>query len=72
MLKHFVNLVNLGRLLFPRYFFYAVFSTALLIAYLIVFFKGLSVESVFAITFGSMASAIFWYEAFRIWSLKPD
>ena len=34
VLRHFVKL---GRLLFPRYFFYAVFSTASLLTYLLVF-----------------------------------
>ncbi|MEM3442336.1 MAG: hypothetical protein QW667_00790 [Candidatus Bathyarchaeia archaeon] len=68
VLKHFVKL---GRLLFPRYFFYAVFSTALYIIYLTVFMQGLTRESLFIILFGIIVSAVFWYETFRIWSLRP-
>jgi predicted DNA-binding transcriptional regulator len=68
VLRHFVKL---GRLLFPRYFFYAVFSTAFFLAYLLVFMQEFSRESVFIILFGTIISAIFWYEAARVWSLKP-
>ena len=66
--RHFVKL---GRLLFPRYFFYAVFSTALYAVYLLMFMQALTRESLFIILFGGMVSAIFWYEAARIWSLRP-
>lgn len=37
VLRHFVKL---GKLLFPRYFFYAVFSTTFYIAYLLVLMQG--------------------------------
>lgn len=66
--RHFVKL---GRLLFPRYFFYAVFSTALYIIYLLAFMQDLTRESLFIVLFGAVVSAIFWYEAVRIWSLRP-
>ena len=39
VLRHFVKL---GRLLFPRYFFYAVFSTTLYVIYLAIFMQGFS------------------------------
>jgi biotin operon repressor len=68
VLRHFVKL---GRLLFPRYLFYAVFSTASYLAYLLIFMQGFTRESLFVILFGAVVSAILWYEAFRIWSLKP-
>jgi len=68
VLRHFVKL---GRLLFPRYFFYAVFSTTLYIIYLAIFMQDFSQESLFIALFGAVVSIIFWYEAFRIWSLKP-
>jgi len=68
VLRHFVKL---GRLLFPRYFFYAVFSTTLYVIYLAVFMQGLSRENLFIAVFGAVVSIIFWYEAVRIWSLKP-
>jgi predicted DNA-binding transcriptional regulator len=68
VLRHFVKL---GRLLFPRYFFYAVFSTTLYIFYLLVVMQGFTRENLFIISFGAIVSMIFWYEAARIWSLKP-
>ena len=68
VLRHFVRL---GRLLFPRYFFYAVFSTTLYMVYLTIFMQGFSRENIFIAFFGAVVSIIFWYEAIRIWLLKP-
>ena len=68
VVRHFVKF---GKLLFPRYFFYAVFSTTFYIAYLLVLMQGLTRENLFVLLFGAIVSAIFWYEAIRVWSLKP-
>lgn len=68
VLRHFVKL---GRLLFPRYFFYAVFSTTFYVAYLITLVHSFTRENLFIIFFGAIVSAIFWYEAVRAWHLKP-
>jgi biotin operon repressor len=68
VLRHFVKL---GRLLFPRYFFYAVFSTTFYLAYLIVLVQTWTRENIFIAVFGAVVSIIFWYEAFRIWRLRP-
>ena len=68
VLKHFVKL---GRVLFPRYFFYAVFSTTFYVAYILVLMQGFTRENLFILTFGAIVTAIFWYEAVRIWSLRP-
>jgi DNA-binding transcriptional ArsR family regulator len=68
VLKHFVKL---GRLLFPRYFFYAVFSTAFYTAYLTTLLQSLTRESLFIIFFGAIVTIVFWYEALRFWRLKP-
>ena len=68
VLRHFVKL---GRLLFPRYFFYAIFSTTFYIIYLAVLMENLSRENLFIAFFGAIVSAIFWYEAARIWWSKP-
>ena len=68
VLRHYVKL---GKVLFPRYFFYAVFSTTFYLAYLILFAQSLSRESVFVIPFGALVCVIFWYEAYRIWSMRP-
>jgi DNA-binding transcriptional ArsR family regulator len=68
VLRHFIKL---GGLLFPRYFFYAVFSTTFYIAYILMLMQSFTGESLFILLFGAIVSAIFWYEAFRVWSLKP-
>jgi predicted DNA-binding transcriptional regulator len=68
VLRHFVKL---GRLLFPRYFFYAVFSTTFYIVYLLVLMGGFTRESLFIVMFGAVVCFIFWYEAVRVWLLKP-
>ncbi|UCE28649.1 MAG: hypothetical protein JSV85_05060 [Candidatus Bathyarchaeota archaeon] len=68
VLRHFVKL---GRLLFPRYFFYAIFSSTFYIAYLATMMQSLTRENLFISVFGALVSAIFWYEALRVWRLKP-
>jgi len=68
VLRHFVKL---GRLLFPRYFFYAVFSTTFYIVYLLVLMDGFTRENLFILVFGAIVTIIFWYEAVRVWLLKP-
>ena len=68
VLRHFVKL---GRLLFPRYFFYAIFSSTFYIVYLTVLVQSFTRENLFISIFGAAVSAIFWYEALRVWRLKP-
>jgi DNA-binding transcriptional ArsR family regulator len=68
VLRHYVKL---GRLLFPRYFFYAVFSTVFYVAFLLFLLQSFSRENLFIISFGAIVCAIFWYEAYRIWSMRP-
>lgn len=68
VLRHFVKL---GKLLFPRYLFYAVFSTTFYAIYLILAMPNFTRESLFLLVFGAIVTAIFWYETIRVWSLKP-
>ena len=68
VLRHYVKL---GKLLFPRYFFYAVFSTVFYVAFLLFLLQGFSRENLFIITFGAVVCAVFWYEAYRVWSMRP-
>ncbi len=68
VLKHYVKL---GRLLFPRYFFYALFTTVFYILFLAFLLQGFSRENLFMISFGAIVCAIFWYEAYRVWSMRP-
>ena len=59
---------QVGRLLVPRFIFYAVFFTTLLVGYLLVFQQNVNF---FAITFGLFASIFAWYEAYRTWRRRP-
>lgn len=68
VLRHFVKL---GKLLLPRYFFYAIFSTTFYILYLIVLMRSLTRENLFITVFGLIVSIILWYETLRAWRLKP-
>jgi hypothetical protein len=68
VLRHYVKL---GRLLFPRYFFYALFSTTFYVAFLLFLLSGFSRENLFMISFGAVVCAVFWYEALRMWSMRP-
>ena len=68
VLRHYVQL---GKLLFPRFFFYAVFSTVFYAAYLLFLMQGFTRENLFILSFGAIVCAIFWYEAYRVWSMRP-
>lgn len=68
VLRHFVKL---GKIVFPRYIFYAVLSTTFYIIYLIFLLQSFSRENLFIILFGAIVNFIFWYEAVRVWRLKP-
>ena len=68
VLRHYVKL---GKLLFPRYFFYAVFSTVFFVAFLLFLLQGFTRENLFIIAFGAIVCAVFWYEAYRVWNMRP-
>jgi len=68
VLRHFVKL---GKLLFPRFFFYAVFSTTFYMIYISFLMQGFTRENLFILLFGAIVSAVFGYEAIRVWSLRP-
>ena len=68
VLRHFVKL---GKLLLPRYFFYAVFSTTFYLLYYVFLMRDFTRENLFITVFGLIVSFVFWYEAYRAWRLKP-
>ena len=59
---------QVGRLLVPRFIFYAVFFTTLLLGYILIFQQS---SNFFAIAFGLFASLFAWYEAYRTWKRRP-
>ena len=68
VVRHFVKV---GKLLFPRFFFYALFSTVFYIAYLLVLFSGFTRDNLFILSYGAIVCGIFWYEAYRVWAMRP-
>lgn len=59
---------QVGRLFVPRFAFYAVFFTTLLIGYALIFSGNLNL---FAIAFGFFACSFAWYETIRTWKKRP-
>ncbi|MCW4032296.1 MAG: hypothetical protein NWF08_02770 [Candidatus Bathyarchaeota archaeon] len=68
ILKQFIGL---GKLLLPRYLFYAIFFTTILVSYLIIYDQSLSFHNVVALIFGASSCLILWYETFRILKQIP-
>ena len=67
VLKQFVRF---GSLMLPRHFFYATMFTTLLVFYLVQF-QRVDFYSIFALVIATMATAVTWYETFRVWRQKP-
>jgi len=59
---------KVGSLMLPRFLFYAVFFTAALLFYYLLYGVG---SNAFAIAFGVFASLFSWYETYRVWRRKP-
>lgn len=62
---------HMGRFLVPRYLFYSVLFTTMLITYITLLVLGMIVPSFYAILFGVIASLILWIETLRLWRAKP-
>jgi len=68
MLKLFTKM---GRFMVPRYLFYSIFLTTMLIFYIIFYGHTLEVHNLVALIFGISSSLILWYETFRLWKERP-
>lgn len=68
ILKFFTRL---GRFLIPRYLFYSVWFSTMLIVYLIFYGQSGSIHNVVAIIFGLAACFVLWFETLRLWREKP-
>lgn len=62
---------RLGRFLIPRYLFYSVWLSTMLIVYLIFYGLNGSIHNIAAIIFGVIACLILWFETVRLWKEKP-
>lgn len=68
VLKFFTRL---GHFLIPRYLFYSVWFTTMLVVYLAVYGHSGGIHNVIAVMFGVFACAILWFETIRLWMEKP-
>lgn len=62
---------RLGRFMVPRFLFYSVWFTTMLIFYLVFYGHNLSIHNIVAIIFGTLACVILWIETIRLWVEKP-
>ncbi|MCW4027724.1 MAG: hypothetical protein NWE76_09620 [Candidatus Bathyarchaeota archaeon] len=62
---------RLGRFMIPRYLFYSVWFTTMLVVYLVLYGQSGGIHNLVALMFGAFASFILWYETIRLWTQKP-
>jgi len=62
---------RLGRYMVPRYLFYSVWFSTMLVVYLVLYGQSGSIHNVVAIMFGGLACLILWFETIRLWMQKP-
>lgn len=62
---------RVGRFLVPRYLFYSVWLSTMLITYTLLYGVTGSIHNFFALTFGVVGCSILWVETIRLWREKP-
>ncbi len=62
---------RLGRYLVPRYLFYSIWFTTMLIIYFTFYRPDGSIHNLVAMIFGTLATVILWLETLRLWRQKP-
>jgi len=62
---------RMGRILVPRYLFYSVWFSTMLLVYLAFYVHDGSVHNLVAIIFGVSANLVLWFETVRLWRQKP-
>jgi len=62
---------RLGRYLVPRYLFYSIWFTTMLIIYSTFYPPDGSIHNLVAMIFGTLATLILWLETLRLWRQKP-
>lgn len=60
-----------GNAFVPRFVFYAVLSTGLLLSSLYMFLYHLTTASIILIASLAIFSFIFWFESIRVWRIQP-
>ena len=64
------SFMRIGRLVMPRFLFYATFFSTGVILYVILSLIASSVPNLMALVFGLSAASVSWYEVSRIWKEK--
>ncbi len=62
---------RLGRFMIPRYLFYSMWFTTMLVVYLVLYGQSGGIHNLVAIMFGVSACIILWFETIRLWRQKP-
>jgi len=62
---------RLGRFMIPRYLFYSVWFSTMLLVYLVLYGQSGGIHNLVAIIFGVSACVILWFETIRLWMQKP-
>jgi len=68
VLKQFVTL---GGIMLPRYLFYAVLLTTMLVTYVLQFPMEPTRQNITTLIMGAVPAIILWYETIRIWRDRP-
>ena len=63
--------IGTGLLFVPRFVFYALLITGLLVMSVIVFFGQLDAASILLIATLTLSACIFWFESYRLWRTQP-
>jgi hypothetical protein len=62
---------RMGRFLVPRYLFYSLWLSTMLVLYLVLYQPTGSVHNIAALLFGIITNIILWFETVRLWREKP-
>lgn len=62
---------RVGRFLVPRYLFYSVWLSTILITYLLFYGITSSIHNFFALILGILGCSVLWFETIRLWREKP-
>ena len=66
------SFVSLGGVMLPRYLFYAVLVTSMLVTFLATFPFIPTREYITTLVMGLVSATIFWFETVKIWREKPS
>jgi hypothetical protein len=66
------SFVSVGGVMLPRFLFYAVLITSMLVTFILSFPFIPTREYITTLVMGIIPAAVFWYETIKIWREKPS